>query len=275
MSDLITKESILFDTDKVAGLFKTCQSLAKTPFLKQELRGKPEAVLSIILMARELNIPPMTALTKMHFIQGQPTLPAQMMLALAKKSNPEIDYRSTTDNVKNSVTVQAINKSDGSLICESIWDMARAKQLGVAGRDQYIKQPLVMLKWRAVTEVIRFACPEAVNGIYGYEEMTKLDGTDIEEIPASDIEEDFPIPKEETKVGNFYRIQNGKHRGAQLKDFSEEELEEYKAFLEKQILSKNKKPWHDELQSVIAVYLCDFAHYRRLLVDDIELESEE
>jgi len=264
MTNLIKQESILFQPETVKELFATCASLAKTPFLKPELRNKPEAVLSIILLAKEIGVQPMTALAKMHFIQGQPTLPVQMMLALAKEYDKTIKYKVEQDNKNESVTVSAID-SDGDVLASSTWDATRASKMGLLGRDQYKKQPLTMYKWRATAEVIRFVCPQAVNGLLGTEEFKDLDGKIIEvKTLDQELEEDFPIPEAEKTIGNLYRIQNGKHRGSQLQDFSREELEEYKEQLEKQLTSKSVRPWHDSLHHVISNYLDQYDHFKAL-----------
>lgn len=271
--DLTTRDSsaaLLFDGDRMKQLFNNCAALSKSFILKPDLRGKPEAILSIVLMAKELNIPPMIALTSMHFIQGCATLPASIMLALANTRVKDLEIKVEMDHKNKAVEV--FGKRPGCSQYSSYWDMDRAKQMGLAGRDQYIKQPLTMLKWRAITDVLRVVCPEAIMGIYGFEEMIDFSGEEIEPID-NDIEQDFPIPEEETRVGNFYRIQNGKHRGLQLKDFSLEELEEYKSQLEKQIESKAKRPWHDDLHAVVSQYLLEFDEHRALLPED-EGETE-
>ena len=44
-------------------------------------------------------------------------------------------------------------------------DMAWAKKMGLDGKDNYKKQPLTMLQWRAISGVARLACPEALYGV--------------------------------------------------------------------------------------------------------------
>ena len=50
--------------------------------------------------------------------------------------------------------------------------MSRAKQAGLADKDNWVKYPLAMLTARAITECARDACPEALYGVvYTGEEM--------------------------------------------------------------------------------------------------------
>ena len=54
----------------------------------------------------------------------------------------------------------------------AFWDMSRAKQAGLADKDNWKKYPLAMLTARAITECARDACPEALYGVvYTGEEM--------------------------------------------------------------------------------------------------------
>ena len=60
--------------------------LAKSTLVPPNLRGKPNDLMVITLTARELQIPPMMALTKVHVIDGRPTLSAELMLALVLRA---------------------------------------------------------------------------------------------------------------------------------------------------------------------------------------------
>ena len=104
----------------------------------------------------------------------------------------------------------------------SFWDMPRAKMLGLAGKDNYIKQPVTMLRHRATSEVINTLWPDVLYGVHSTEEMLDMDSPVV-----SDIDQDFPVPEAERKYGPEYRILNAKFRGAQLKDIDPEELTEY------------------------------------------------
>ena len=44
-------------------------------------------------------------------------------------------------------------------------DMSWAKQMGLVNKDNYKRQPLTMLQWRAISGVGRLACPEALYGV--------------------------------------------------------------------------------------------------------------
>jgi hypothetical protein len=55
------------------------------------------------------------------------------------------------------------------------WDMARATAMGLSGKDNWKKQPMVMLQWRCVAEGVRICFPSCLGGIYIDDEvMSKL-----------------------------------------------------------------------------------------------------
>src|SRR5690606_37173074 len=57
-------------------------------------------------------------------------------------------------------------------------DMAWAKDMGLAGKDNYKKQPMTMLQWRAITAVARLAASEALYGVgYTADEIRELPAT--------------------------------------------------------------------------------------------------
>ena len=43
--------------------------------------------------------------------------------------------------------------------------MAWAKRMGLANKDNYLKQPLTMLAWRSISAAARLVCSEALYGV--------------------------------------------------------------------------------------------------------------
>lgn len=258
--ELISKDDLFFNGNAMAELFKNCASLSKVPFLKPELRGKPEAILAIVLRAKELDIPPMTALSTMHFIQGVPTLPAQTMLALARKRTKGFQIKYDVDHENKVVTATAW--ADNIEAYTTIWDVPRASALGLLSRDQYKKQLLTMLKWRATTDVVRVIAPDAINGIYSMDEGLDFEKTEI--VQPSDIDEDFPIAIKDQTYGPTYVSQNGKFRSERLQDVCAIELQDYLNYLIKSAGTDKEKPWHDELTRVYQDWFDNFDHYKQI-----------
>ena len=66
-----------------------------------------------------------------------------------------------------SVTATIIRSDDPDFEHTVTRDMAWAQSMGLSGKDNYKKQPLTMLEWRAISAVARKACSEALYGV-GY-----------------------------------------------------------------------------------------------------------
>lgn len=160
--------------------------------LPKALQGKPADVLAVMLAGRELGIGPMQSTRQVHIISGQTALASELKLALAKRAGHDIR---PVDRGPRHVAVQCLScsshviewalsrtdaKSPSAVIADEIiietWE-------GESGRRQKVMAPLVdktnyqswgfaMLWARAVGQLCREHCPEAVGGLYSAEELS-------------------------------------------------------------------------------------------------------
>ena len=243
-------ELTLYNQDQFSHVVKLSETLAKSTIVPMHFRGKPAEIFAAIAMGSEYGLQPMAALNAIVMIQGNATMKAQTMLAIvrAKCKDAIINISQDEDKKAVIVTVKRDGKDPGYT---SVWDMNKAKSMGLASRDNWIKQPITMLRWRALSEALRVAFPDVLLGLYSTEEMEELPEKRLINISES-LDEDFPIPDDEKICGDKYRIQNGKFRSQQLKDIDANDLAEYWEELESR---KNKKEWEINLANVIKDYL--------------------
>lgn len=64
--------------------------LARSGLVPSRYTGKPQDILVVALAARELGIPPIVALNKMHVIDGTPGLSAEVMAGLVQREGHEL-----------------------------------------------------------------------------------------------------------------------------------------------------------------------------------------
>lgn len=140
--------------------------LVKTGFLPVSIKT-PEQALAIALTGRELGIGMMEAIRGINVIQGKPSVSPQLMLALAIRTQQLESY---SMNIVNGDAVVVI-KRKGWPEHRVTFGPKEATALGLNVKDNYKKQPTVMYKWRALAEALRFTFPDAVSGIYTYDEM--------------------------------------------------------------------------------------------------------
>jgi hypothetical protein len=139
-----------------------------TTSLAGAYRGKPDEVTAVILAGHELGIQPMTSLKSIDVIQGQPALRAHAMRGLLQSKGHEIELIES-DDVH---CVMRGRRKGADQWQEVVWDIPRARLLGLLGKDQWKKQPKTMLINRATGEICRLVASDALHGMpYAAEEL--------------------------------------------------------------------------------------------------------
>jgi 5'-3' exonuclease len=129
----------------------------------------PEQVMMILMRGRELGLGATTSLELINMIQGKPTMKASGLLALVMAS-PKCEYISCID--LSCTTCTWVTKRTGSPHeSKRTFTFEDAKKMGLTSKDNWQKQPDVMLQWRAVSALIRQCYPDLINGLYAVEEL--------------------------------------------------------------------------------------------------------
>jgi hypothetical protein len=152
--------------NEFAAMMELADVMVKSGFLPQSIRNANQAV-TIMMVGRELNIPPWQALNGVTVIQGKPTLAPQLMLALIYRTG--LSEGIGFEEGKDSYTVTM--KRKGEPVKSETFTMADATRMGLASKDNWKKQPMTMLKWRAVAACARVAYPDVIMGMYTTEEI--------------------------------------------------------------------------------------------------------
>lgn len=153
--------------------YRVADMLCATQFAPAAYRGKAQEATAAILAGAEVGLSPMAALRAFDNIQGTPAPKALTLRAIVQGQGHEIRIdESATDRA----VVSGRRKGDQDWQT-SVWDMARAKQMGLTGKDQWQKQPGAMLIARATAEVCRWIAADAIMGMpYTAEEIRDGDG---------------------------------------------------------------------------------------------------
>ena len=137
--------------------------------------GTPQAVLSTMLLGRELGMPAMAALRSVHVIEGKHSLSADLMVALVLKSGMAeyFQLEESTDALCTFETKRKGNPQPQRLT----YTIEQAKQAGLLGPTRsgkpsnWNKMPLQMLRARAKSELARLEYPDLLAGLYTPEEL--------------------------------------------------------------------------------------------------------
>lgn len=165
------------------------QALAAADLLPAAYRRKPANVLLAMEYGHALGLDTVTAIQSVHVVEGKPTASAQLIGALVRRAGHRL--RVTGDD-KHAVAI-IVRRDDPDFQFRSEWTLARAQAAGLTGKGVWKQYPAAMLKARAITEVARDACPEALAGVaYTPEELGHDAPADWEQ-PTVEVIEAQPV----------------------------------------------------------------------------------
>lgn len=152
-------------SDKLA-LAKT---LADSTMLPAQYRKAPANLLWAIEYAEAIRVPTMVAVTGIHVIEGKPTASADLIAGLVRRAGHKLRVWGD-DREAHAQVIRADDPQFDGFHC--VWTLDRAKAAGLTGKSVWRQYPAAMLRSRAITEVARMACSEALHGvIYTPEEL--------------------------------------------------------------------------------------------------------
>jgi 5'-3' exonuclease len=129
----------------------------------------PASIMAVVMAGRELGIGAVTALNSMHVIQGKTTMSAALIAGLVMRSK-ECEYMTCTESTDDHATW--VTKRVGSpKEVSRTFTIKEAQSMQLTGKDNWKKQPNVMLMWRCATALARMVYPDIVVGLYSTEEM--------------------------------------------------------------------------------------------------------
>lgn len=156
--------------DQMAFAKAVCQS----DIIPTVYRGKPANILVAVGYGAPLGLTPMQSLQDISVINGKPTASASFIASHVRMAGHKL--RINKDEKALSVTATIVRSDDPDYPISVTRDKAWAQQMGLLNKDNYRKQPLTMLTWRAITAVAREACPEILYGVqYSPDELHDLD----------------------------------------------------------------------------------------------------
>ncbi len=132
--------------------------------------GTRELASMAVMRGRDFGLSATAALEMLQIIEDKITLPAQLLVAMAKR-NPDCEYWGVKEASPLSVTIET--KRKGTPFAESVtYTFEQAKAAGlVKPRGGYERNPEDMLIARAGSKLARRVYPDSTCGAYSFEEM--------------------------------------------------------------------------------------------------------
>lgn len=114
-----------------------------------------------IVAGRELGLQPMQSMQGIFIVEGRITLSAGIIATLVKRSG-KYDYR-IKEHTNEVCVVVIIDRATGEVLGESGFTIQDAQRAGlVKDRSGWVKYPRNMLFSRALTNAVRWHCPDAL-----------------------------------------------------------------------------------------------------------------
>ena len=156
--------------NEITEQLRYAQEISQADILPDAYKNRPSDILVAMGFGQAMGLSPMESLYRINVIKGKPTMSAELIAAQVRKAGHKL--RITKDREHLSVTATIIRSDDPDSPFSEIRDQQWAQNMSLTGRENYRKQPLTMLTWRAITAVAREACPEALYGVaYSPDEM--------------------------------------------------------------------------------------------------------
>jgi len=147
------------------------EKIAQSNLLPKAYQRNPANVLLALEYGTALGISPVVAMQQIHVIEGKPTASAQLIGGLVRNAGHKLRVEFNRQTMTATATI--IRSDDPDYEFTAVWTMDRAKAANLTGKGNWRTYPDAMLKARAITEVARDACPEALFGVaYTAEELT-------------------------------------------------------------------------------------------------------
>lgn len=151
----------------------------------------PDQAVALMLVAQAQGRHPASVAMEYDVIQGRPALKSQAALARFNMAGGVVQYIERNDQ-KVSAKFTAASGSTVT-VC---WDMARARAMQLDTKDNWKKQPMIMLQWRCVAEGIRAVAPEVLGGTYLVEEVQDFAPLQAHTPPTAALTDKYAKPQE-------------------------------------------------------------------------------
>lgn len=190
MSNALTTRNsaaMLPDAATWQSMMTMAEELVKSGMLPAHIKTSQAAV-AIIQKGRELDIPPMYALSNIIHIQGKPSANSELMLALIYRDHGDasIGFQEST-NDHCTIAYRRRGWAQPGLFTFTIQD---AETAGLLKNPTWRSYPAAMLRARAISAVARMAFPDTIGGMYTPEELgatVDADG-DVIDIPSATLQ---------------------------------------------------------------------------------------
>lgn len=166
----MSTELATWDPQSMGEAMAYANMLSKSPLMPKHLFNQAASVFLIMAKGRELGVPPLVAIDGIDVIQGKVALKPQMMLGLVRKRTDVCKYLTCTETTDKVATFETHRVGDPKPTSLS-FTIEDARKMQLASKENWGKQPAVMLRWRAASAICRLIYSDLLNGAYVFGEI--------------------------------------------------------------------------------------------------------
>ena len=173
-----TNNSLAQQVSDQQGMLEQAATWVKSGLLPASVKTAEQAVV-IALKGKELNMSPMMSFEMIDVIMCKPALKPKAMAAMCRKGGVRTktikDFEPVKDETGKTVDMETVIRFYRDGIDEDVkYTYKDAQNLGLVGKDNWKKQPGVMMYWRCFSKGANRVCPDLIGGLYTTEELASF-----------------------------------------------------------------------------------------------------
>jgi hypothetical protein len=175
-------------------MFRIAKAFAMSGVFKDVAQA--EQAFAKIMVGRDLGLSPSQAMMGIDFVEGAPQVRAVMLASFVQKHPGGYDY----EILKHDDSAIEIRfTKNGKELGVSKYDMAKAAKAGLTGKHNWKKHPENMLFARAMSNGVKWHCPEVTGGVPVYYEGEIIEST-ASEVSAPEPDAPPEVPAIEASI---------------------------------------------------------------------------
>lgn len=163
MSNIVKQEAQQFQIQTLDEAMRYSEAIAQAGLVPDAFKRRPADILVAQEIAKAMEESTWTVMSEMSLISGKPSFSAKFMRSRIRQAGHKL--RESFDRETGVARAVIIRHDDPEFEHVAEWDQAKAEQHGLWGKGHWRKNPELMLKNRALSEVMREACYEVMGGV--------------------------------------------------------------------------------------------------------------
>jgi len=173
-----TNKGLSAQTSNQVAMLEAAEAWVKSGLLPSSIKT-PEQAVVIALKGKELNLGVMASFEMIDVIMGKPALKPKGMAALCRKGGVRTktlqDFEKVLDADGKAIDAITTIRFYRDGIEEDVsYKYSDATQLGLTAKDNWKKQPGIMMYWRCYSKGANRVCPDLIGGLYTSEELASF-----------------------------------------------------------------------------------------------------